>query len=364
MALLEQSDLDALSLGRMIFHVVGPEDSDLLLMDEVDVGGLAGFFLDRVRETNVGNRFDFVGTEQGVRPSLVSISKDPTRFVAVSKEMAEQFQNQHKTVSSRRGAFVIAELKGGVSPVFALIKFDDLNVLRFSQQIKEGGGIKAVVTEINNTFQDDRRAMQKSALIVLAQDGGSVAVFDRVDRANVTRYFRAFLGVKRMWEPDQATARVKKAVDAAFAAHRDAAPKDVRSSWRSRLYSEMMSRTDLDLVDGMDPFLSSVFGPFGSNPEFRKSIERELQRQKISGELVEIDRSQFRKPATRRIKTVEDIVIIYPDSLDETTISIVPESGSGSGRTITIHTRGIEDDELVDATSSSAGGPTGGRRRG
>lgn len=283
MGLLEQDELDALSLGRLIFHVVGPDDADLILMDEVDISGLSNFFLARIRETNVGNRFDFLGSEQGVRPSLAAISKDPSNFVAITKGMAEQFQNQHKVVASKRGAFIIAELKGGVSPVFALIKFDDLNVLRFSQQSKAGGGIRAVVTEIDNTFQDDRRAMQKSALVVLAQDGGSVAVFDRVDRANVTKYFRAFLGVKRRWEANEATARLKKAVDAAFAAHRKDAPKDIQSSWRSRLFDDMDTRASLDLSEDLDGFLSSVFGAYGSNAEFRKSVDRELQRQKVSG---------------------------------------------------------------------------------
>lgn len=65
MGLLDDNALAAMHLERMIFHVVGPEEEDIVLMDEIDVTGLESFFLQRVRETNVGNRFEFIGPNQG-----------------------------------------------------------------------------------------------------------------------------------------------------------------------------------------------------------------------------------------------------------------------------------------------------------
>jgi hypothetical protein len=73
MGLLDQVLLDGISIQRMIFHVVGPTDEDFQLMDEIDASGFESFFLARIRETNVGNRFNFIGPDSGVCPSLQSI---------------------------------------------------------------------------------------------------------------------------------------------------------------------------------------------------------------------------------------------------------------------------------------------------
>lgn len=70
MGLLDQELLDGITIQRMIFHVVGPTDEDFQLMDEIDASGFESFFLARIRETNVGNRFNFIGPDAGVCPSL------------------------------------------------------------------------------------------------------------------------------------------------------------------------------------------------------------------------------------------------------------------------------------------------------
>src|SRR4051812_22766893 len=117
MGLLDQAVLDGISIQRMIFHVVGPDDSDLQLMDEIDATGFEDFFLDRIRETNIGNRFVFIGEETGVRPSLRSISEDGNKFLQLTKELTEVFQNGHKGApASSRGAFIVAQLDGLDSP--------------------------------------------------------------------------------------------------------------------------------------------------------------------------------------------------------------------------------------------------------
>jgi hypothetical protein len=45
----------------------------------------------------------------------------------------------------------------------------------------------------DNTFIEDRKAMQKSALIVLTDDGGDLAVYDRANKRNVTELHSASL---------------------------------------------------------------------------------------------------------------------------------------------------------------------------
>lgn len=73
MGLLDDSVLSGISIQRMIFHIVGPADEDFQLMDEIDAAGFESFFLARIRETNIGNRFNFIGEDAGVRPSVRSV---------------------------------------------------------------------------------------------------------------------------------------------------------------------------------------------------------------------------------------------------------------------------------------------------
>ncbi len=157
--------LDRISIQRMIFHVVGPADEDFQLMDEIDAAGFRELFSARIRKRMLETGSISSAKMRGVRPSLRSVSEDSRKFVQRSKELTEVFQSGHKGAPlSSKGAFIVAQLGGLPTPAFALIKFDDQKVLRYQQTTKDGR-VRAKVTEVNNTFVEDRKAMQKSALI-------------------------------------------------------------------------------------------------------------------------------------------------------------------------------------------------------
>jgi hypothetical protein len=349
MGLLDQDVLDAITIQRMIFHVVGPDDSDLQLMDEIDATGFEDFFLDRIRETNIGNRFEFIGEEAGVRPSLRSISQDGNKFLQLTKELTELFQNGHKGApSSSRGAFIVAQLGGLASPAFALIKFDDQKVLRY-QRTLNNGKMRAKVTEIDNTFIEDRRAMQKSALIVLNGTSGDLAVYDRANKLNITEYFKTFLGVRRLWTSTDATNRLVQALSSSVDAHKATMPEDIKRNWRRNLHSASQARETIEPGDDLNVFGSQVFGAFWQDEGFRKQVDRSLHQKRISGEVIEIDKQRIKPPQMRRLKTRENVMIIYPTQLDDAGQAVVKvDRGPDGSATITIKTQGILDDELTD----------------
>jgi hypothetical protein len=350
MGLLDQDVLNGITIQRMIFHVVGPTDEDFQLMDEIDAAGFEDFFLERIRETNVGNRFVFIGAESGVRPSLRTVSEDGDLFVQRTKELTEVFQNGHKAAPlSSRGAFIIAQLAGLDTAAFALIKFDDQKVLRFQQTTKSDGGVRAKVTSVNNTFVDDRKAMQKSALIVLTPDGGDLAVYDRANKVNVTEYFKTFLGVKRLWTPTDATERLVQALAASVEVHKATMPEDVRRNWRKNLHTVSLVRETIEPGDDLNVFGSQVFGAFWQDADFRKQVDRSLHLKRISGEVIEIDKQRIKPPPMRRLKTRENVMIIYPRQLDDAGQAVVKVDREPDGSaTITIKTQGILDDDLTD----------------
>lgn len=345
MGMLDQAELDRLTIERIIFHVVGPEDEDLVLMDEVDLAHVLGFFIDRIRETNIGNRFKLIGPQQGVWPSLSAMQAQPAEFVKISKQLAESFNNAHKAVASKRGAFIVAQLAGLEKAAFGLIKFDDLRVLSFRQQTTPDGGMKAIVSEINNTFQEDKKAMQKSALVVLSGEEAVAAVFDRANRADATAYFRTFLGVQRMYSPEDATKRFVKSIKEAFEAHKRRASSELREIWRKRLQEELSARETIDPDEDFEKFGSAVFGSFFEDAQFREDLNKSLQKNKISGETINVAPEAIPIPTVRKIRTAESIEIRIPADLDVKTVLEVVDQPGGR-KEIRIKTGGIIENEL------------------
>lgn len=244
------------------------------------------------------------------------------------------------------------QLSGLGRPVYGLIKFDDLRVLRFAQQATPTGGVKATVSEINNTFQEDKKAMQKSALVVLDGEEATAAVFDRANRADATAYFRTFLGVQRLYQPEEATKRFTKAVREAFEAHKGRAAPELRENWRKRLADELSARNVIEPEEDFDRFGSAVFGAFFEDPEFRNALDRSLEKHKVSGETISIAPEAIPMPTIRRIRTAERIEIRIPTDLDADNILEVVDQPGGR-KEIRIKTGGITENEL-DTNGSAA----------
>ena len=59
MAFLQAEQLETLAIDKMVFHVVGPEDGELILLEEIEPGPFSDFFLDRLKSTNNGIMLDF-----------------------------------------------------------------------------------------------------------------------------------------------------------------------------------------------------------------------------------------------------------------------------------------------------------------
>ena len=73
--MIEPDNLNHIIIERMIFHVVGPDDSNLVLLEEIEPGDHADFFVDRIRTAANGVMFDFVAASP-VLASLLRIEED------------------------------------------------------------------------------------------------------------------------------------------------------------------------------------------------------------------------------------------------------------------------------------------------
>jgi hypothetical protein len=296
MGFLDDNQLASLKLERITFHVVGPDDTDFTLLNELNPGPHGGFFVERVRATNGGNRFVFIESS-GTEASLRRILDDPARFDPESRYLAKKFQKGHAG-NMGKGVFLLLLLSAGRDTFFSMIKYDHETVLHY--EVEQGN---AVLEQIKNTFVRSPDALQKSALIRLSETGGEVCVVDRSNRSHISNYFQAFLEVEREFTSEQLTQRLVVAANETATKHTDDLADHVRKNLRVRIYDAVQGQKSFSASDPL-PFLTAVFGPLPPDAEIAQTFTRELRRQRIEEESFALAAEAMQRPPRRRTVTL------------------------------------------------------------
>ena len=347
MAFFSQEQLDGLSITRMIFHVVGPDASKTVLLEETDPGPFAAFFLDRLKSTNGGLMFNFADGSM-LEATLRRVHLDGTTFEAETKNLATQFQNHHSGAASE-GAFMIFVLESLGQVYFALVKYDHESVLTYAIQ-QTATGNKAAIAELRDTFVKSADALQKSALIKLDDVGGELCVRDRAAPAKVSKYFQAFLGANRRFQPEQLTTALCKIAKDVARKHSELLGPSVMSDLNKRVYDYVQNTAGFDPVN-KEPFLVAVYGALPEESPVRESFERELKSQRIESEVFEFHKASVPRPAKRKLITMEGIEIIWDRSYEQN----VRRTQTDNGRyEITIETGGIKSEDDFSEKNSRA----------
>lgn len=311
MPFLTPEEMQALHVEDLIFHVVGKDESEMVLMDEVIATGTEvehiPWFLERLRSTNGGNVFDFVQPSL-VLNALTAIQSDPRTFVAQSRELATAFQGMH-TGATARGVFLLLRLSAKGQPLHALIKYDHEEVLSYLTA-EAGGKRSAQMSRMLNTFVKDPTALQKSCMIRLTTEGGEMAVLDRSQRRDISQYFRGFLGVRRRHTQESLTRRVVEAAKAAVTRHLGELGPEVAVNINQRIYEAVQATQGFNPEDSV-PFLTAVVGPVPEGRKLPHSFKRELEKARVDHEAFDFDKLAVQRPRRRRILTQEGISISY-----------------------------------------------------
>jgi hypothetical protein len=318
MAFLNPDQLKGLAIDRMIFHVVGPEEDQLVLLEELEPGAHTDFFLDRIRTTNSGLKFEFLEASP-LLASLKTIYSDASTFAHQTQELAKLFHAGHGR-SASRGVFMVFALSSGMDKLFALIKYDHETVLSYKVEETESGR-RAAIAALQDTFVKSPEALQKSALIRLDVTGGELCIRDRSEPSKISQYFRAFVGARRCFDTATLTSKL------AAVAKKVALAND-------QLLGPTVNK---------EPFLVAVYGVLPEDSKVRNDFDRELKRERIESEVFDFEKAVVPRPAKKHLVTAEGIEIIW-DRQYEANISREPIAG---GKTrITIETGGVrvEDD--------------------
>ena len=319
---LSLDDRAALEVEDFIFHVVHHGKDDPILLDSTPIGQFEEFFVGRIADTLRGNRYVF-DEGSATLASLLKMRDSVGAFVEASKDLARAF---HKNDGRfLRGILIVTTLRSGTRRFVSLIKYDHEPMVAFDV-VDRTAALRAVVTGLT----ESPKAIQKSALVELVGDGGTLVVLDRGKRTGITDFFRDFLGVDRVHDETEMTDLIARALLRTVKENAAALPTEITANVKRRLVEVAERRGDFEA----DDFFVDFFGAHGSDA-VRESYAQALEAVGLTGEAFTFDRAALPREVTSRYRTQEGVNIVVPPGA-QGTVDIVDDPEGG--RVITIRT--------------------------
>lgn len=328
MADIDLELLDDAKIERMIFHIINREKISAEILEEVeDPRVYEEFFIERLKETTKGASYKF-NTDSVVQRQLIEAATNPHAFSDCSEILANHFHNIFLNDSRLiPGVIMIFKIIAKGETYAAIIKYDDIRVISYKTAKTTEGKRKPILDFILNTFVQDRKALQKSAIVKLS-DTKSLYCIDRSGKnGDITEKYKQFLDVQREFNHDMLTDRLLDALVATIKKHKGILPKEIGN--RSR----MVAKEALSSLDTFDPtasneLLTKIFGDHSEKEQLKSTLIKELKKQKIQHEKVKIAKSKVTTPKKMIKETIEGIRIIYEQShVDQKLIEFYEENG-------------------------------------
>lgn len=313
MAFFSDEQRDKIQIKRMVFHLVGPEGKDLILLQAIKPGRFASFFIERILSVNAGIPYVF-SDASSTRTRLMRVAADGKTFQGESEKLAEDFQMHHGG-SAAGGAFLVFELEADGEQCFALLKYDDETVLSYEVDEDADGRRQVSLEALERTFVQNREALQKSALIRIDDNAGDLVVLDRRNQQKVARYFETFLGATRVHEDVDLTRKLVEVTRQVIAENPTLVPEQVSRERTRRTYDAAAAGGEIG-IDDQKSFLETVVGQkLPDDHPLVTKFRNALKRARIDGAPVALDASGVSRPASVRYQTVNGIQIRVPDKM-------------------------------------------------
>ncbi|OOG57816.1 hypothetical protein B0E47_06270 [Rhodanobacter sp. B05] len=344
MGFLTDVERQSLQIEAMILHVVGEENFAPEPARQVEH---AAFFVGRVLETDVAAVYAFKEVSN-TRSALERIACGDDAFEAGAQALSREFSRFHGA-STRDGAFFIFALRSDHpnTRLYSMIKYDYREAI---EQTEDEDGQQRL-RRIIHAFIDDKRAIQKSALIrvVDGQAEVSVAARDRSKPApEIADYFATFLDVERSRNDNELNQALVETLRKTFQESKDVLPgNDVARAMRAAK-ATLRDRQEINEQAVVEAVLAAAGHP--RDEEVRGLLQtrtaQKLRTHKLTGLVFRPDRQILRKPPLRKLVTTEGVTVLYPDEADAVTVRR-ERNPNGGGEVITITTDRIVEDSVV-----------------
>lgn len=342
LSFLSEDEIESLRLTGMILHVVGDQEFSPEPKRTIEH---EAFFVDRIKNTDVSPIFKFSADSQ-TKSRIESISSNALTFEQGAQELARDFSRLH-VAASRDGAFFIFELSCNDpnTKIYSFIKYDYSEAIEQSTT-EEGNLLRRIVT----AFIADKKAIQKATLIRtvngIAQE--EVSALDRAKQApDIVDYFAKFLGVERNRDNQELNRGTVEVVRHVIVSEKD---NFLNFDAASAVRKAQSYLRDCQIINNQtisDSIMLALGNPDNEDDRTRvnKKIERRIASSKLSGLSFTPDRNILRVPLTRKVKTIEGVIISYPNDEGGALVSRIPRKEGGE--TITITTSKITEDSVV-----------------
>lgn len=342
---LNTAQRESLEIVDFIFHIIDPDAAEekVVKLDEVDLQvKQKGFFLDRLRDIAEGTQYVFSTNAANLKEHGKRLVDDRNGFVDLSYQLTQGFARLHRGQMSP-GVFIVSVVNYLASAhnreqLVFLLKMDQQASFSYSYEERDGRRV-AVVNEVPNALNENKRAIQKSALIDCSEKfAWDVLAFDRVKKPELSEYFKAFLGVVERQQDSMLTKSAYHAVRkwAQDIPKEQLPPGEDLNTYRGRALNYL---SDHDTFD-TDGFLDAVVRDEDADRKAQhvQSLRNALAEAGVAGQSFRPKPDSLPKPQRRQIyETLEGVTITY-EGTREAVGMCIDELDNGRSR-ITIETR-------------------------
>lgn len=344
MGFLNENERDQLRIEAMTLHVVGEADFD---PQPAQVVEHANFFIGRILDTDAAAVYQFKNVSHA-RDLLEAMAADALAFEGGAQDLSREFSRQHGA-TARDGAFFIFALRTddpGVR-IYSLIKYD----YREAIEQAEGADGQQRLRRIIHAFIDDKRAIQKAALIrvVNGQADAMVAARDRTRPSpEIADYFATFLDVERTLSDDELNRLLVEALRKTLMECKAVLPNQDAASALQQAKAVLRDRQRIDEESIVDAIIAAAGHPADEQTRtlLRRKTTQKLRTHRLAGLEFAPNRQVLRKPPLRKVRTTEGVTVTYPDEADSVTVRR-QRNPDGEGEVITITTDRIVEDTVV-----------------
>lgn len=342
MSFLTSEEAGSLKINEMILHVVGDGN---FKTEKKRVIEHEEFFIERIRDTDVSCVYSF-SKDSLTKLKLEEMATKKIDFEVGCQELSSAFSHAHKG-NTRLGAFFIFELgcSDSNTVIYSLIKYD------YREVIEQGSAAQGTsLRKIVKAFIADKRAIQKSALVRVFKGAAEseVSTTDRVKSSvEISDYFEDFLNVTRQRSDQELNGSVKDVLIQVLRDCKDVLPGGNFSQAYSAAVTILRGRKEINEKVIVDAVLMASGDPQGEEVVLRlqNATNKSIKKYKLTGLEFKPDFTVLKKPPTRKVKTTEGAVLIFPDNLTGTSIDILYDQQDGD--IITIKTKKITEDGLL-----------------
>lgn len=196
----------SIEIEKFIFHIIIEDQFKPIFLDEVTLDEeQKKFFKKRFEDASEGTQFKFIDKKKSVvyKNCVEILENISENFITKSEDLTSDFKRHH-TKNTNDGVFITAVIKIlGKTELIFLMKLEHRKVYGYERRDK-----KAIMKEIQNTFVEDKRAIQKVAIIdVNNYFVWDVLAFDRSAKGekSLTDYFSDYLEVIERETPSKLT---------------------------------------------------------------------------------------------------------------------------------------------------------------